>query len=256
MSNVKRWASYTAEAAEAEKEILDKVGGGDFMKLKVGINVLRILPPLEGETSAFAITFQHFIKLPGMKESVSFNCPRRMNNTPCPACSKADALKATGNQSDYEAAKEFFPNYRVFCRVIDRNDENAGPKILPITKTVHEALVAIRNDVRAGGDFTHPEDGFDIIIEREGTSRDDTKYSVRAARDESPIGTEEQVDEWFEMMPDLKSRALVQGSREIRKMLLGAGLDEEDLALPAHGEASEERPARRRRSVEDSAMGK
>jgi hypothetical protein len=259
MGNLKKWGSYDAKAAEEEQEFLDKLGEGDFMKLKVGRNVVRVLPPTaDGQTTPFVKTFQHFIELPGMTKKVSFNCPRRMGNNPCPACAKAEELRKTGNPADYELAGKFLPRLRVYCVVVDRSDEDAGPKVLPIGKTIHEDLVDLRNDPDGGGDFSHPEDGYDVIIKRTGTGQFDTEYKVTRAREESPMGTDEQMDEWLEMMPDMVRHSLVPTAKDIRRQLLGAGADEDDLALPAAGETVREPRApktRRRRTVEDDTMG-
>ena len=255
MSNLKKWGSYDPKAAEAEADVLDKLSSGDFMKLRVGRNVVRVLPPLEGQATPFVMTFQHFIELPGMAQKVVFNCPRRMANQPCPACRKADDLRATGNPLDYDLAKQFTSRPRVYVAVIDRDDEDAGPKILAVGKTIYEDLIDLRNDPD-GGDYTNPANGYDVVIRRQGTGKEDTKYKVSLARDESQVGTEEQMDQWLEMMPDLRTRALVPSARDIRKQLLGAGADEDDIGvLPAAGEdvtgGRRKRTTRRRTAESD-----
>lgn len=185
------------------------------MKLEVGRNVVRFLPPPVGRSSPFATVYQHFLNIPGIPDAVVFNCPRLMAKRTCPACAKGDKLRASGNAKDADAARDFWASRRVFAVVIDRNDEESGPKILAFGKQIHEALVAIRRDEDAGGDFTDPERGFDIVIERQGTGKNDTRYTVRPARKSSSIGKMEGID----MQPDLRHLAKVPTMDEIRAMV-------------------------------------
>jgi len=223
--NIVKWGTYTAEAADAEAEQLAKMSSGNYHKLAVGKNRLRILPPRVGQPKPYVMTFQHFFELPGMKDKVSFNCPRKMANMPCPVCRKADALRNTGNQRDYEAAGNLIPKLRVYANVIDRNDEEAGVKILPFGKTVYDALVELRRDESAGGNYSDPIKGFDVTITRKGTGRTDTEYVVLCARESTPLGDTQQINEWIEAMPDLARLARVPTEKDIFQMVTGQGGD-------------------------------
>lgn len=218
------YGGYSLDTANEEHEDLSRAGGGQFMKLEVGRNVVRFLPPPVGRKSPFVTTYQHFMDLPGREGPVVFNCPRMMERRPCPACAKGDRLRATGNPKDAEAARDFWASRRVFAAVIDRNDEDSGPKVLGFGKTVHEALVAIRRDDDAGGDFTHPVDGFDIIIERTGTGKNDTRYKVFPARKSSHLG--DRAEEWIAQQPDLRQLARVPSLEEIKAQVLGSQEDD------------------------------
>lgn len=245
MANIQKWGSYEVDAAEAEQQELDKLGSSTFMKLKVGRNVIRILPPKVGQRSPFVMTFQHVINRPGQDKPLSFNCPRMMAKEPCPVCQRAEKMKSSGRDADYKAASALFPRLRVYCNVIDRSNPEAGPKVLAIGKTIHSDLVALRNDQDAGGDFTHPENGFDIIIKRTGTTKNDTGYDVKPARNESPLGNLE----WIEMQENLARYAVVPSIDDIRKLLAGDDDDDDDdeeaAALPP-ARARAPRAARRR----------
>ena len=67
------------------------------------------------------------------------------------------------------------------------NATDAGTQVFAFGKMIYEQLRSIRNDPDSGGDFTHPETGFDIIIERTGSGKFDTAYDVRAARHETKL---------------------------------------------------------------------
>jgi len=215
MSNLIKYGSYEPEAAVAEQAELAKASG-DFMKLAVGRNVVRFLPPPMGKKSPFVMVHQHFINLPGMEAPYSFACPRLMIGRACPVCQKIDQLRASGNPADYDLAGEMLPSLRVFCNVIDRANEEMGPRKLAIGKKIHEALVGLRQDSDAGGDYTHPETGFDIIIARVGTGKNDTKYTVMPARQSTPLAADAALmQEWIDSQADLMRFALVPSYEEI-----------------------------------------
>lgn len=182
-----KWNPYDEEAAEEEQKQLDEEGG-PFMKIKVGRNVIRIPPPIGDMRSPFVVAHQHFINIPGAESAVSFVCPRLAKVGPCPACAKAEELVRSGNPQDAEYGRQLQPRRRVFCNVLNRKEPDKGMQILAFGKMIHEQLVALRRDPDAGGDFTDPDRGFDLVIERTGTGRDDTKYKVFAARKSSPFG--------------------------------------------------------------------
>lgn len=215
MSNLVKFGSYTEEAAKAEAQELSK-GGSDFMKLDVGKNVVRFLPPPVGQRSPFAVVHQHYVQLDGMTSAASFNCTRMMANRGCPVCSMVDKLRRTGNPVDYDRAGELLPRQRIFANVIDRKHPELGPRVIAYGKTIHKALAAVRED----GDFTHPIDGYDIAITRKGTGKNDTEYEVRASRSNSKLAeTTEQMNEWLSAMADVQQFARVPSDDQIRKIL-------------------------------------
>jgi len=224
MSNLVKWGGYDEETAEAEKKDLDKSNAA-FMKLKVGRNVVRFLPPILGQgygekkNSPFRVVWTHYIRMPGKKDPISFACPNREAREMCPACMYAEQKKATGNQADSDAAYELFPKRRVYAVVINREEPEKGPQVLGFGKVVHEALVKIRKDADAGGDFTNPETGFDIIIERQGTGVKDTEYTVMPARKQSKLGN----NDWIEVQPDLNGFGKVKSADEITALIRGEG---------------------------------
>lgn len=211
-SNLGEYGSFDLEAAENELDDLNR-SQSQFLKLAVGNNVVRLLPPPLGRNTPFVVVWQHFIKLPGATAPVVFNCPRMMARKTCPACAKAEKLGNSRNSADRDAAREFWATKRIFASVIDRTDEEAGPKILGFGKSIYEALLALRTDSTAGGDYTNPLKGFDINIKRTGTGLE-TRYDVLSARRNSALGDME----WIGMAPDLRELARVPTADEIREM--------------------------------------
>ena len=222
------WGTYTPEAAAKESAAVDGDGGSNWLKISPGRTTLRILPPREGETSPFVVTHQHYISRPGNEPPFVFVCPRHAGVGPCPACAEAAKLRATGNKLDREQAWSMMPKVRGFANVIDRSDEDAGPKVWGIPKTVLAELTQLRQDEDCGGDYIDPEVGYDVIVERTGTGKLDTSYSVRLARHPSPISEDPaEAAEWYEALPDLSQFAKVKSYDEIT-----AGLSNDDDTPP------------------------
>lgn len=256
MSNLQKYGSFSMDAASQEKDSLG-AKSADYMKLEVGRNVVRFLPPAPGKRSPFVVIHQHFIKPIGADKPIVFACPRAMEKRACPVCAKADQFARTGNKADRDKAFELYPSRRVFANVIDRRTPEAGVKVLGFGKKIHEQLLNLRTDEDAGGDYTHPVDGFDVVITREGTGKTDTKYHVAPARKQSMLApTEEEIDALLEAQPDLERFARVPTPEELQKLLNG-GESEDSGARTV--EVSRQPPKRAARSaqddVEDDAFG-
>lgn len=236
MSNIQRWGTYDIAAAEAEAAEVAKASSGSFLKLKNGKTILRVLPPPLGRNSPFVITFQHTIDLPGMQNMLSMNCPRMMAKQPCLVCMEAERLKKTGRPADYDLAGDFFARIRVYCNVIDREQQEAGPMVWAFGKSIHEQLTALRADTDAGGDFTNPTaEGFDISVTRTGTGRKDTKYKVNPCRNNSELGN----FDWIDIQADITRFGKSPSMQEMRKLL------EENGVIRPSREAPAAAPARR-----------
>ncbi len=224
MSNLVKHAPWKLEAVDAEKARVDELTAGDFIKLKQGKNVLRILPPVPGATSPFVIAQRHFLKLPGQESAKNFACPRHHARRRCPACAQADTLKATGNSADFQLAKDLQARLNVFAVAIDRAHPELGPKIWQFGKTIYERLVEIRQDP-AWGDFTDPgPDGFDIEVFRKGEKLN-TEYSVQGARDYSALSSDAaEVETWLSDRPNIAGMDKPPSDQDLLTMLGGAGM--------------------------------
>lgn len=225
-TEIQQYGGWDMGIVEAQEQQVEEGGGGgkaDFLKLVVGRNTVRFLPPLTGP-SPLVVTSQHFIERPAGK--VVFVCPRVMAGQPCPACQKAEQLKATGKPADREAAGALFARQRIFANVIDRAHPEKGPVVFGFGKTVFEQLISLRKDPDVG-DFTRPgPDGFDIIIDRKGTTKNDTEYTVRPSVKNCALGdlgviqmqhdlsSYSRVDSWDDIVARLKGEKRPQGGSQ------------------------------------------
>jgi hypothetical protein len=217
----RQYADWLPEEAATEADAAAAEGaGGQFHKLKTGDNVFRILPPRAGERSPFVRIYQHYLPDPEKPDrDIGFECPERGKVGPdkqkCPVCARANELDASLNQLDKENAKKLWPSMKAFCWAVDRSNEDAGVKVLSLAKGVYTTLLDLAKNPLKGGNFTHPERGIDVIIEKSGEGLK-TEYAVTLARRESPLCDDEEISElWLESLGDLRSKVKVLTLDEI-----------------------------------------
>jgi hypothetical protein len=267
MSNLTRtMGDWSDEAAKQDEEAGGQSTSAFLEKLPEGDTVLRFLPPKPDQRSPFAIAHTHwFNRTDGSRGMV--NCPRMLVKTFadrgydttglngfCPLCAKMEELRKSKNIPDQKKAKKLIPKLRVYANVIDRENESVGPQVFAFGKMVYDDLMKIRNNPKKGGKFTDPEKGRDIIITREGTGQNDTKYSCAASMEMSPIHPDPgQVDEWMEQAHDLSQYLDVPTAEEVIAKVKGDD-EEGGEEAPARGKgARAPRPAARGGSATDDA---
>jgi len=175
---------YTADAAAADTREASKMGGVRHLqmsKLPPGSYLFRFLPPRPGRKSLFVIKYTHFVK--GAEKTRAVPCARLMEGAPCKVCSVMEALDSTGLAADVAASKELAPEFSVLSTVLDMtvpfDPEHALDQcaVLEFKKGIHTDLLALRNNPHAGGDFSHPTNGFGIAISKSGSGMK-TEYGV------------------------------------------------------------------------------
>lgn len=85
---------------------------------------LRILPVVKG--TPFITVYVHKATVDG--KSRKFTCLSHLNDEACPFCEAREQLLATGLESDKELAKNYSAKLMYVVRVIDRENEEDGPK--------------------------------------------------------------------------------------------------------------------------------
>ena len=196
---IQEYGDWTPE--QIQKETKEIGSGGEFWKAPVGRSTVRFLPPKVGWPSPFVIQHQHFIRLPTQDRPVVFCCPQQHEGKQCLACQKADKMETSGNRKDMDNAKKLRPQKRILANVIvDPAEANQKVSVFTFGKTVYDQLKSIRADDENGGNFLDPVKGFNMVINRVGTGKDDTRYTVIPARGTSQLANMD----WLATQRDLR----------------------------------------------------
>ena len=218
MANIVKYGGLTIDAMDKVSGRVDSVSGGSFIKIGVGENCFRFLPSKAPGINPLRATALHYIDaVPGLDKMVVFACPRVELKQPCIACQKVQEMNESKNPIDRERAWQMKASVRIYANVIDRNNPDAGVKVLGFGKQIHEQLKAILTSARLGGDFTDPtENGFDIIIVRTGSGKNDTKYVVSADRRNGPLGaTVAETNALIDSQQDLEQFVKIEPPEEL-----------------------------------------
>lgn len=136
--------------------------------------MIRVLPAVLGE-NVIEVVPQHYIQTPSMKFGKSVTCAYAVSRKRCIICDYVNHLKSTGNPADYELAEESQVRRNAYTYIIDRKQEEKGPQIFAVKYSMLGTLSELR---AASGDFADPYKGYDLMISRKGTTKNDTKYTI------------------------------------------------------------------------------
>jgi hypothetical protein len=184
------------DLAQVDREA-DSIGGSSILKLAEGDNVLRILPAPVGGWKTFRTTARHTIDpMPGLDKKLFFNCPKFELKEDCPVCDHATRLLGGKNPVDQELGKKLRAKSAVLCNVCNRDNTDAGARVLYMNAGGNKSLWAKVNSLfrsRSGGPgMVDPsEAGYDTIIHRKGTGQFDTEYNVFPSRDSTPLSEDQ-----------------------------------------------------------------
>ena len=178
---------------------VDTGGGGQgFWSPPQGKSVIRILPPVGDMEFFFQLVGKHYF--PGGKW-VTCSSFTSEGAQPCPVCEIVDQLYKIGDKPSKALAKELGVRRQYWMNIIDRDDEDAGPKIYTPGVQVFSEITNIISDPDYG-DITDQDTGRDVTIDRAGKGLE-TKYKVLAKPHEKPLGDDDQMAEWLEKAKDL-----------------------------------------------------
>ena len=170
-------------------------------KAKEGECTIRTMPATWDDTDTWGDDWSLFVWVHysvGADKS-AYLCLDKMKGEPCPAC------EAREEATDEEERKELRPSKRPLCYLIDRDAEKAGPQAyaMPMKKLFNEIQArSFDKKTRAPILIDHPEEGFDVIFNRKGTSMTGTDYSaVEVSRDPTPLHDDPKVQKrWLDFI--------------------------------------------------------
>ena len=222
----------------------------NFVKMPEGNGalVLRLLPP--APANAFGRDKNPFYCSTRIHRvnNKSLHCPKELDGTRwkgdnCPICKYYNWLWQESEKKSPEEANQMQANARkikpieryyynvivrsVFNEQTQKMEENVGPKILSVGKTLHKMIIrAIVGDKSineaALGDVTHPTNGrdFKLIKTMRQSGRDSyPNYSDSKFLDPSPLGEPDQIEKWMTDLHDIASLRALRPEDELKHEL-------------------------------------
>jgi len=192
--------------------------GIPIFKAKEGENCIRILPSTWDEPDWDYIIYFHRNVGP---DEVTYLCLDKMKGEPCPVC------EAQRGAADKEEADALRVSKGAICWIIDRDDERTGPQIwqMPFAKVRNEIYArSTDKKTRAPILVDDPEEGFDIVFNRVGTTINTDYKAVEIVRDPSPIHEDQKLqDKWLDYITEnpLPSVLHFYEAEHIEKVLFG-----------------------------------
>jgi hypothetical protein len=170
-------------------------------KEKSGQRRIRILPTPDG-SSPFKEAWYHEIQVGGQWQK--FYDPGKNNNERSPLNEVYEELISTGKESDKELAKQYKSRKFYIVKVIDRDNEQDGPKFWRFKHNYKNdgILDKIIPIWRNKGDITDAEKGRDLIIEltksKTGKGKEYTSVSTIMYDDVQPLSEDKDLmKEWI-----------------------------------------------------------
>jgi len=220
--------SGTISTADAKKKREDRMreslnrskkrgGKTSFFKFPEGKTRVRILPSMEPFGDFYFESGFHYKVGP---EQSTIACPRLTSGDRCPICEKVRELYKSDSDSDQHVAKRLRSKSRYFANALV---EGTGVVVLPYGSTVHTELVKCFLDPEFG-DFTDPETGRWVTIEKEGTGME-SEYFPRVSPKQTSLGDEDEIEELLSQRVDLMEVVKPPTYEELAELLEATDLD-------------------------------
>lgn len=227
---------------------------------KEGSNHLRVLPPTWDDPDHFGYdTYVHYGIGPDKASYLSLS---KMKGEEDPI---DEEYRRANKEGDEDYAKQLKPNKRILIFVVDRKDEESGPKLWSCPWTIDQDLAKLAYDDRTGEllNIDDPEAGYDISFDRNGTGRNTRYEATSISRRPSPLSDDDnEMDTWLDFVEEhpIPSTLIFHDYDYIKEAFEGTAKqsdDDEEEEKPSRSrgrddEEKEERPSRRsRRSSRD-----
>lgn len=183
-----------------------------FFKPGLGKHLVRFVPYKENKENPFVELYFHYGIGPKMMISpISYG-------EKDPIVEFAKTLQKSKDPEDWKLAKKLQPKMRTYALVVDRKEEEKGPRWFDFGKNVYQSLLTLAADEEVG-DFTDILEGRDIKIDVvKGANYNET--SVMPAMKMTPLSQDESlVESWLENQPDLLSNFKQYSFDEIKSFL-------------------------------------
>jgi len=203
---------YTADPDKLQKK-LESIGSGTYFKAKVGPNKVRILPPWSKEGIWYKEATLHYGLKNDKGQERGYPC-LKMFGKDCPICDKRDEL-LEGDGEDKKLAERIRPRTKFYANILDRKTN--AVMIWGFSQKTLGILLSYEGDKEhCDGKLTDPNEGFDVVIDRTGTGKNDTRYEIRV----KPKATEIGEEGWEDQLHNLDTKVVEEIDEDVLEEVL------------------------------------
>lgn len=169
------------------------------VKMQEGLNRYRILPPPDGMDVPWLETEVSFGV--GENEKTLIN-RKQFGLTPCPLSDYIDKLASKKAKASADELKQITPKKRFKMWVIDRDDEDVGPKLLDTNIMVMKDILKFFMDPEYG-DLSDPEEGHDVkitYIPKEKAKGPFPKWEITVSPKQTPLKPKGMEQDEYDLM--------------------------------------------------------
>ena len=176
---------------QRRRELLDKINRNvNIWKPMKGANKIRVLPYKKDKDNPFIELYWHW-----NLGRTSVLCLEKNFGEKCPVCQLATKLWNSDVKEDKDSAKKIFARLRFYVPMVQRGQEEDGPKYWAFGQNVYDDLTGATEDPDCG-DFTDIEIGRDVIVtyrtpEETGTTFG--KISAKVAMSQSVLTQDKEI---------------------------------------------------------------
>lgn len=215
-------AAIEEDEREFEREAAERKARRGFLQMPEGRTVIRVMPPWSPSAKRpYKKVWMHKVRNPADpgKPGISVPCPAKNFGKPCALlCKRVQELRLSPAKVDKDAAFDLSAQARYFMSVVNVADMDAGVKLWEFGPRVYEQVFKLLKDEAGRAvDYTHPETGHNLIVERTGKAKNDTRYFLKLAMKPSPIPNKA----WLRDLPDLDKIASLMADDAVQAILEG-----------------------------------
>lgn len=240
-------SSLQEKLAKRRQEIKDRSAGGSVVFIKEGTLRIRIKPFPEDED--WAVETSSFYLGGDIKGVFS----RETIGEDCPIMEKYEELKNSKKPGDMEIAKRLSPRKKYLVAAVVYSDERGkeinekdSTKLVQLPTGIYTQLIDFFLDPDVG-DFTDPDEGYDLKIKRTGKGKQDTEYTlIPLPRSKVPTAYRQIVDP-MDVFKDSVMLSYEDCENKLAQFLVDANAteDEDEEEVPKK-RVAKKRPRRRK----------
>lgn len=193
-------------------------------KPKIGENVVRMVFPQNKDLPYYLVKYYDF----GTLAKYPILSPNSFGGYTADPIQNACYELRKGRQEDKDLASKFKTNQKFFFPVIVRNEEDKGVQMWDVPVNKVEMVMSLFSEKSSDeyGDVTDETQGRDLRITCTESvipnSKPQRSYpemvSINPKVKESPLGTDDQIEEWTSNIPDVYSYYQKKDNEELVKL--------------------------------------